>query len=240
MTYPVSSIRSTTSGCCGWWRTGLPILVSCNSSSCGCELAFLRAARSKTHTAKGRISPLLSNIFLHYLLDRWVDHWSGRHARGRVVTVRFAHDFVIGFESKADAQEMLLALKARLAGAPCGQNPVDRVWRGSRPSRVSRAASGGRDLRLPGVHLLCGRTRDGRFIVKHKTEGKRLCSRTTSQVSRGSCGRRSSTNVGIGYATRSISPAYLCRVELPVGLSVVSASKLDRPKGGAARNPKLS
>ncbi|MGM4954010.1 reverse transcriptase domain-containing protein [Bradyrhizobium barranii] len=171
MTYPVSSIRSTTSGCCGWWRTGLPILVSCSSSSCGCELAFLRAARSKTHAAKGRISPLLANIFLHYILDLWADHWSRRHAGGRVVTVRFADDFVIGFESKADAQEMLLALKARLADAPCGQNPVDRVWRGSRPSRVSRAASGGRDLRLPGLHLLL--RADPRWPVHREAQDRR-------------------------------------------------------------------
>lgn len=56
-TYAASSIRSTTSGCCGWWRTGSPILASYGSSGCGCELAFLRAARSKRRTGvrrKGR------------------------------------------------------------------------------------------------------------------------------------------------------------------------------------------
>ncbi|WP_368508782.1 hypothetical protein [Bradyrhizobium lupini] len=100
----------------------------------------LESGEKQDTRRKGQDQSAPSNIFLHYILDLWVDHWSGRHARGRVVTVRFAHDFVIGFESKADTQEMLLALKARLADAPCGQNPVDRVWRGSRPSRVSRAA----------------------------------------------------------------------------------------------------
>ncbi|WP_246774132.1 reverse transcriptase domain-containing protein [Bradyrhizobium diazoefficiens] len=61
------------------------------------------------------ISPLLANIFLHYILDLWAHQWRRRHAGGHVVIVRYADDFVMGFESNADAQEMLLALKARLA-----------------------------------------------------------------------------------------------------------------------------
>src|SRR5580765_964908 len=52
------------------------------------------------------ISPLLANIFLHYILDLWTHQWRCRHARGRLVIVRYADDFVMGFESKADAQEM--------------------------------------------------------------------------------------------------------------------------------------
>ena len=50
------------------------------------------------------ISPLLANIFLHYVLDLWVHQWRRRHARGRVSIVRYADDFVMGFESEADAR----------------------------------------------------------------------------------------------------------------------------------------
>jgi retron-type reverse transcriptase len=53
------------------------------------------------------ISPLLANIFLHYVLDLWVHQWRRRHARGRVSVVRYADNFVMGFESKADAQRMV-------------------------------------------------------------------------------------------------------------------------------------
>jgi RNA-directed DNA polymerase len=53
------------------------------------------------------ISPLLANIFLHYVLDLWVHQWRGRHARGRVIVVRYADDFVMGFERGADAERML-------------------------------------------------------------------------------------------------------------------------------------
>src|SRR5687768_7198503 len=61
------------------------------------------------------ISPLLSNVFLHYVLDLWVHQWRHRHARGRVAIVRYADDFVMGFESAADARRMLADLKERLA-----------------------------------------------------------------------------------------------------------------------------
>ncbi|MDF0523243.1 reverse transcriptase domain-containing protein [Bradyrhizobium yuanmingense] len=95
-TYAASSTRSTTSGCCGWWHTGSPILASCSSSGCGCEPAFLRAARSKRRTGGtpqgAGISPLLANIYLHYILDLWTQKWRHRHARGRIVIVRYADD----------------------------------------------------------------------------------------------------------------------------------------------------
>lgn len=58
------------------------------------------------------ISPLLAK---RYILDLWAHQWRCRHAHGRIVIVHYADDFVMGFESKADAQEMLLALKERLA-----------------------------------------------------------------------------------------------------------------------------
>ena len=62
------------------------------------------------------ISPLLANIFLHYALDLWVHQWRQRHAHGRVTIVRYADDFVIGFEKMADARRMVINLKERLAG----------------------------------------------------------------------------------------------------------------------------
>jgi len=57
----------------------------------------------------------LANIFLHYVLDLWVHQWRRRHASGRVSIVRYADDFVMGFEKAADARGMLADLKDRLA-----------------------------------------------------------------------------------------------------------------------------
>ena len=49
------------------------------------------------------ISPLLANVYLNYVLDLWAHQWRSRHARGDVVIVRYADDFVVGFQYKADA-----------------------------------------------------------------------------------------------------------------------------------------
>ena len=54
------------------------------------------------------ISPLLANVFLHYVLDLWVHQWRNRNARGRVIIVRYADDFVMGFQYEADARRMLV------------------------------------------------------------------------------------------------------------------------------------
>ncbi|WP_052812996.1 group II intron reverse transcriptase/maturase [Desulfonatronum thioautotrophicum] len=60
------------------------------------------------------ISPLLANIFLHYVLDIWVDWWRRKYAKGEVVIVRYADDFVLGFQYLFEAEAFLDALKARL------------------------------------------------------------------------------------------------------------------------------
>ncbi|XWR14859.1 reverse transcriptase domain-containing protein (plasmid) [Sinorhizobium meliloti] len=82
---------------CRWWRIELPIPVSCNLLNYGCGPELLRAAyETDRGTPQGAgISPLLANIFLHYILDLWVHQWRRRHARGRIVIVRYADDFVI-------------------------------------------------------------------------------------------------------------------------------------------------
>jgi len=60
-------------------------------------------------------SPLLANVYLHYVFDLWADQWRRRHARGDVVVVRFADDFVVGFEHRNDAERFWSDLRERLA-----------------------------------------------------------------------------------------------------------------------------
>lgn len=124
------------------------------------------------------ISPLLANIFLHYTLDLWVHQWRRRRARGRIVIVRYADDFVMGFEKKDDAQEMLLALKERLGEFGLalheGKTRLIEFGRFAALSRQRRGERKPETFAFLGFIHYCGLTRDGRFIVKHKTEGKRL------------------------------------------------------------------
>src|SRR5262245_39134045 len=70
---------------------------------------------SEVGTGQGSvISPLLANIYMHYVFDLWVDRWRRREARGDVVIVRYADDFVVGFEYESDARRFWDALRSRL------------------------------------------------------------------------------------------------------------------------------
>src|SRR5215204_834470 len=60
-------------------------------------------------------SPLLSNVYLHYVFDLWADQWRRRQARGDVIITRFADDYIVGFEHREDAQRFLDDLRGRLA-----------------------------------------------------------------------------------------------------------------------------
>lgn len=124
------------------------------------------------------ISPFLANVFLHYVLDLWVHQWRSRHARGRVSIVRYADDFVMGFENAADARRMLADLKERLArfGLSLHEDKTRLIEFGRLPALARRQ----RGERRPGTFAFlgfthyCGWTRDGRFIVKRKTQSQRL------------------------------------------------------------------
>jgi RNA-directed DNA polymerase len=131
-----------------------------------------------TFCVRGVISPLLANIFLHYVLDLWVHQWRRRNARGRVSIVRYADDFVMGFESAADARRMLVDLKERLTkfGLLLHEDKTRLIEFGRLPAMARQQ----RGERRPGTFAFlgfthyCGWTRDGRFIVKRKTQSKRL------------------------------------------------------------------
>ncbi len=71
---------------------------------------------SEEGTAQGSgISPLLANVFLHYVFDLWIDWWRNQPGRGDVVVVRYCDDFVIGFESERAAKQCMEDLGVRLA-----------------------------------------------------------------------------------------------------------------------------
>jgi RNA-directed DNA polymerase len=143
----------------------------------------------KYETTKGTpqgagISPLLANVFLHYVLDLWVHQWRHRHARGRVTIVRYADDFVMGFEKETDARQMLAALKERLGkfGLLLHEDKT-RLIEFGRFAAVSRLKRGERrpeTFAFLGFTHYCGWTRDGRFIVKHKTQSNRLTRKLTA------------------------------------------------------------
>jgi RNA-directed DNA polymerase len=125
------------------------------------------------------ISPLLANVFLHYVLDLWAHHyWRKRKARGRVIIVRYADDCVLGFQYADDARRMLHDLRARMTkfGLKLHEEKTRLIEFGRLPA-LDHARRGTRrpeTFAFLGFTHYCGRTRDGRFVVKRKTQSKRM------------------------------------------------------------------
>ena len=124
------------------------------------------------------MSPLLANVYLHYVLDLWVTWWRRHQAHGDVIIVRFADDFIMGFEHEADAQRLLADLRQRLAEFGLSLHPdKTRLVEFGRYAARNRAARG---LGKPetfdflGFTHICGKTRTGRFGFRRFTISKRL------------------------------------------------------------------
>ena len=125
------------------------------------------------------ISPILANIFLHYVLDLWFQRWRQRSGCGRVVMVRYCDDFVMGFADRVDAEQMVVDLKERLAkfGLRLHEEKTRLIEFGRLPSlrRAARGEPRCETFAFLGFTHYCARTRDGRFVMKRKTESRRMC-----------------------------------------------------------------
>jgi group II intron reverse transcriptase/maturase len=123
-------------------------------------------------------SPLLANVYLHYVFDLWAQWWRSRYARGDVIIVRFADDFVAGFEYQEDARRFLADLRERFAKFGLELHP-DKT----RLIEFGRYAAGRRRTRglgkpatfdFLGFTHMCGRTRKGRFWLRRITISERM------------------------------------------------------------------
>jgi RNA-directed DNA polymerase len=137
--------------------------------------------RTQTETGTpqgGVISPLLANIYLHYAFDLWADHWRRQLTRRDVIIVRYADDFVVGFESKSDADRFHVALRARMAKFGLDLHPdKTRLMEFGRYAAANRRERGqGRPETFDflGFTHYCGTTRKGWFAVKRRTKSKRM------------------------------------------------------------------
>ena len=123
-------------------------------------------------------SPLLSNVYLHYVFDLWAHQWRRRNARGDVVLVRFADDYVAGFQHRDDAERFLAELRDRLAkfGLELNAEKTRLIQFG----RFAAQQRQQRDLGKPetfdflGFTHMCGKTRSGRFALRRVTISKRM------------------------------------------------------------------
>ena len=123
-------------------------------------------------------SPLLANVYLHYVFDLWAHRWRIRHARGDVVIVRFADDAVVGFEYRQDAERFWADLRERLAKFSLELNAdktrLIRFGRFAAQQRKERGLGKPETFQFLGFTHICGRTKAGRFKLTRITDKKRM------------------------------------------------------------------
>jgi group II intron reverse transcriptase/maturase len=134
---------------------------------------------TKVGTPQGAvISPLYANVFLHYVLDLWINDWRKRHAKGEVIIVRYADDFVIGFREESDARRCLVALGERLAKFGLELHPEKtRLMEFGRYAEERRAKRGDglpETFDFLGFTHISGQTRRGDFTIHRKTSRKKF------------------------------------------------------------------
>ncbi len=137
-----------------------------------------KRVRSEVGTIQGgSISPILANIYLHYVLDLWAQQWRKKQARGDVIIVRFCDDFVVGFEHREEAERFLADLRERFAKFGLGLHPdktrLIEFGRFADKSRRARGDGKPETFNFLGFTHICGKTRRGWFTVLRQTMRKR-------------------------------------------------------------------
>jgi len=135
--------------------------------------------KSETGTGQGSvISPLLANIYLHYVFDLWAEQWRRREATGGMMVVRYADDMVLGFQQEADARRFLEAMRQRLADFSLSLHPdktrLIAFGRFAATRRQERGLGKPETFDFLGFTHICGRTRRGDFQLIRKSRRTRV------------------------------------------------------------------
>jgi group II intron reverse transcriptase/maturase len=136
-------------------------------------------AASEAGTPQGAaISPLLANVYLHNALDLWAERWRRERARGDMVIVRYADDFVVGFQHRDDAERFQAELSQRMAGLGLELNAektrLIEFGRFAAENRAARGEGAPETFDFLGFTHACGKTRSGAFALRRITMAKRM------------------------------------------------------------------
>jgi group II intron reverse transcriptase/maturase len=134
---------------------------------------------SEKGTGQGAvISPLLANIYLHYVHDLWAERWRRREATGDMIIVRYADDFIVGFEHEQDARRFLDALRERFEEFALSLHPektrLIEFGRFAANSRKRRGLGKPETFNFLGFTFMCGKSRRGKFLIHRKTRRDRM------------------------------------------------------------------
>jgi len=124
------------------------------------------------------ISPLLANIYLHYALDLWAVRWRRREATGDMIIVRYADDFIVGFQHERDARRFLDVMRERLQKFALTLHPektrLIEFGRFAAERRQRRGLGKPETFDFLGFTFICGKTREGKFQIKRKSRADRM------------------------------------------------------------------
>jgi RNA-directed DNA polymerase len=124
------------------------------------------------------ISPLLANIYLHYVMDLWAERWRRREAKGDMIIVRYADDMVAGFEHEEDARRFLDAMRARLGEFALQLHPdktrLIEFGRYAATNRDRRGLGRPETFSFLGFTFVCDKSRQGKFLIKRKSRSDRI------------------------------------------------------------------
>ena len=168
------------------------------------------------------ISPVLANIYLHYVLDLWFDRqWRPQQARGEAVIVRYADDFVVGFQHEADAERFMIDLQLRLDRFGLALHPdKTRCIEFGRFAMANRRARGERrpeTFAFLGFTHYCRTTRKGGFGLGRKPQSKRM-QRTLQRIGQALRRRRHDNPEDVALWLRSVLGGWLRYFAVPSSL----------------------
>jgi len=134
---------------------------------------------SERGTGQGAvISPLLANVYLHYVLDLWAERWRRREATGDMIIVRYADDYIVGFEHENDARRFLDEMHNRLGEFALSLHPektrLIEFGRFAANNRKRRGLGKPETFDFLGFTFICGKSRRGKFLVKRKSRRDRM------------------------------------------------------------------
>jgi RNA-directed DNA polymerase len=134
---------------------------------------------SERGTGQGAvISPLLANIYLHYVLDLWANRWRQRETTGDMIIVRYADDFIVGFQHESDARRFLDEMHERLKKFALTLHPektrLIEFGRFAAERRQRRGLGKPETFNFLGFTFICGKTRAGKFQIKRRTRRDRM------------------------------------------------------------------
>jgi RNA-directed DNA polymerase len=136
-------------------------------------------SETKVGTPQGAVvSPLLANVYLHYVFDLWVEVWREKVAQGDMIVVRYADDLVVGFEHRAEAERFLKDFQERLAKFGLEMHPektrLIEFGRFAQVNRQERGEGKAETFTFLGFTHYCGTNSKGYFVVWRRTAAKRM------------------------------------------------------------------